>query len=128
MKPYLFENMNIFSAIIDSIVSFVKENPLTVIIIVMLIAFAPQLVGGMLIGLLILLGIILLIPALMYFRLRRMSRRMEQESQQARQNQHNTYRQNQNNREGEVKVYTTSNRPQKRVNEDVGDYVDFEEV
>ena len=120
--------MNIFSAIIDSIVSFAKENPLTVIIIVMLLVFAPQLVGGMLIGLIILLGIILLIPALMYFRLRRMSRRMEQEAQQSRQSSHNTSNRRQSGSEGEVKVYATSNRPQKRVNEDVGDYVDFEEV
>ncbi len=120
--------MNIFSAIIDSIVSFAKENPLTVIIIVMLLVFAPQLVGGMLIGLIILLGIILLIPALMYFRLRRMSRRMEQEAQQSRQSYHNTSNRRQSGNEGEVKVYATSNRPQKRVNEDVGDYVDFEEV
>jgi hypothetical protein len=30
--------------------------------------------------------------------------------------------------EGEVRVHTTSEQPQKRVNENVGDYVDFEEV
>ena len=28
----------------------------------------------------------------------------------------------------EVRVHTTSEQPQKRVNENVGDYVDFEEV
>lgn len=120
--------MNIFSAIIDSIVSFIKENPLTVIIIVMLIAFAPSLAGGMLIGLLILLGILLLIPALLFLRLRRISRRMEQQAHESQQGRTRTYHNKQNNREGEVTVYTTSNRPQKRVSEDVGDYVDFEEV
>ncbi len=64
----------------------------------------------------------------MFFRLRRISRRMEQEAQQTRQDYNRTYRQSRQNREGEVKIYTTSNRPQKRVSEDVGDYVDFEEV
>lgn len=120
--------MNIFSAIIDSIVGFVKNNPLTFVIIVMLIAFAPSLMGGMLIGLLILVGLFLLIPVIMFFRLRRLSRRMEQEAEQTRQDYNRTYRQSRQNREGEVKIYATSDRPQKRVNEDVGDYVDFEEV
>ncbi len=120
--------MNIFSAIIDSIVGFVKNNPLTFVIIVMLIAFAPSLMGGMLIGLLILVGLFLLIPVIMFFRLRRLSRRMEQEAEQTRQDYNRTYRQSRQNHEGEVKIYATSDRPQKRVNEDVGDYVDFEEV
>ena len=117
--------MNIFSAIIDSIVGFVKNNPLTVIIIVMLVVCAPALAGGILIGLLILLGVIFLIPIIMLFRLQRISRRMEKEAQQT---YSNTYQKQQNKREGEVKIYTTSTRPQKRVNEDVGDYVEFEEV
>ena len=97
--------MNIFSAIIESIIQFVKENPLTTLFIVMLVAFAPSLMGGLLIGLLILVGLLLLIPVFVLFRLHR-----------------------QQSREGEVNVYTTSDRPQKRVNDDVGDYVDFEEV
>ena len=117
--------MNIFSTIIDSIIGFVKNNPLTVIIIVMLIACAPALAGGILIGLLILLGVIFLIPIIMLFRLQRISRRMEKEAHQT---YSNTYQKQQNKREGEVKIYTTSTRPQKRVNEDVGDYVEFEEV
>ena len=31
-------------------------------------------------------------------------------------------------REGEVKVYKTSETPEKRVSRDVGDYVEFEET
>ena len=33
-----------------------------------------------------------------------------------------------NPNEGQVKVFTTSEQPQKRVNDNVGDYVEFEEV
>lgn len=110
---------------IDFIIRFIKENPLTIVLLVMLIAFAPSLVGGMLIGVLILMGLLLLLPVIMFFRLRRISRRMEQ---QARQSYEETQRNGQQQREGEVKVYATSDMPQKRVNEQVGDYVEFEEV
>ena len=120
--------MNIFSAIIDSIINFIKENPLTTLFIVMMMVFAPQLVGGMLIGLLILVGVLLLIPIISLFRLRRLSRRMEQEQKSHRQYTHQQHHKQQQSREGEVNVYSTSERPQKRVSDNVGDYVDFEEV
>lgn len=114
-----------YSTMIDFIIRFIKENPLTIVLLVMLIAFAPSLAGAMLIGLLVVVGLLLLIPVFMYLRLRRISRRMEQESQYSRSY---TQREAQKQREGEVKVYTTTDRPQKRVSDDVGDYVDFEEV
>lgn len=121
--------MNIFSAIIESIIQFVKENPLTTLFIVMLVAFAPSLMGGLLIGLLILVGLLLLIPIIALFRLHRISRRMEREARSQQQQYTRTdFTNHQQSREGEVNVYTTSDRPQKRVNDDVGDYVDFEEV
>ena len=120
--------MNIFSAIIYSIINFIKENPLTTLFIVMMMVFAPQLVGGMLIGLLILVGVLLLIPIISLFRLRRLSRRMEQEQKSHRQYTHQQHHKQQQSREGEVNVYSTSERPQKRVSDNVGDYVDFEEV
>ena len=122
--------MNIFSAIIDSIIQFIKENPLTTLFIVMLMVFAPQAAGGLFVGLLILCGLLLLIPIIALCRLRRIARRMEQEAKsQQQQYTRQQYRsQQQQSREGEVNVYTTTERPQKRVSDDVGDYVDFEEV
>ena len=45
--------MNIFSAIIDAMISFVRNNPLTVVIIVMLAVFVPSLFGAVLIGALV---------------------------------------------------------------------------
>ena len=110
---------------IDFIIRFVKDNPLMVVLVVMLCVFAPSLLGGMLIGLLILVGLLLLLPIIMYFRLRRISKRMEQQTHQHYQN---NQRQAHNQREGEIKVYTTTERPKKRVNDSVGDYVDFEEI
>lgn len=118
--------MNIFSAIIDSIVGFVNRNPLTTIIIVMLLVFAPSFFGTLLIGIAILILITLAIPIFMLFRLRRVSRKMKEEAQQnsTQGGFYNDSRQS----EGDVKVHSTSQQPQKRVNDNVGDYVDFEEV
>ena len=72
--------MNIFSAIIDSIVGFVSRNPLTTIIIVMLLVFAPSVFGVLFIGVIVLLLLTLAIPAFLLFRLRRASRDMEKEA------------------------------------------------
>lgn len=127
--------MNIFSAIIDSIANFIKQNPLTFTILVMLAVFAPSLFGSILIGLLIFGVIIMAVPLFMFFKLWRMSRKVEKDSQSqnfgrgyySRQTYTSTNHQ-QRKDEGEVKVYTTRQQQEKRVSEDVGDYVDFEEV
>lgn len=124
--------MNIFSAIIDAIVAFIRNNPLTVTFIVMLAVFAPSLFGSILIGLLIFGVIIMAVPLFMFFKLYRMSRKVEKQAKSQSQQGYYTrqeYRSSQSrNDEGEVKVYTTSQQQEKRVSEDVGDYVDFEEV
>lgn len=122
--------MNIFSAIIDSIVGFVSRNPLTTIIIVMLLVFAPSVFGVLFIGVIVLLLLTLAIPAFLLFRLHRASRDMEKEarrtSQQGGSSQY--YGRQETKQEGEVKVHSTTQQPPKRVNDNVGDYVDFEEV
>lgn len=123
--------MNIFSAIIDSIVGFVQRNPLTTIILIMLMVFAPSALGAIVIGVGIALLVLLLIPIFMLYRLRRAGRKFEEQMrEQARQGgfYNNTQQQHQQQDTGNVKVYTTNEQPRKRINDDVGDYVDFEEV
>lgn len=123
--------MNIFSAIIDSIVGFVQRNPLTTIILIMLMVFAPSALGAIVIGVGIALLVLLLIPIFMLYRLRRAGRKFEEQMrEQARQGgfYNNTKQQHQQQDTGNVKVYTTNEQPRKRINDDVGDYVDFEEV
>lgn len=152
--------MNIFTIIFDSIVGFIRRNPLMITIIIMVAIFAPSLFGAALIGLLIGALLLLLIPLFVFWRLYRQTRRIEREGGKAkggfgdfhtffdgvggdnrggywnsRQGRggfggfsrgfNNTQK---NPNEGDVKVYTTSEQPQKRVNDNVGDYVDFEEV
>lgn len=127
--------MNFLSALIDSIIDFIRRNPLMTTLIIMLMVFAPSAFGVLFIGIMVVLLLLLAIPIFMLFRLRRASRHIEEEarraSQQARGQQfygRQTYGQQSQKQEGEVKVYTTSQQPQKRVNDNVGDYVEFEEV
>lgn len=126
--------MNWLLAIIDSIVEFVRRNPLTTIILVMIAVFVPSAFGALLIGLLIIALLILAIPIYGIIKLRRMSRKMEQEARQQgfggyQSNTHQEFRQRRPaNDEGEVKIYATHDANEKRVNEQVGEYVDFEEV
>ena len=125
--------MNFLSAIIDSFLGFVSRNPLTTIIIVMLLVFAPSFFGALLIGVVVLALILLAIPLFMLFRLRRASRNFQE---QARHESQQNYSQreytqqgySQPKSEGDVKVHATTQQPQKRVNDNVGDYVEFEEV
>ena len=125
--------MNFLSAIIDSFLGFISRNPLTTIIIVMLLVFAPSFFGALLIGVVVLALILLAIPLFMIFRLRRASRKIEDEARRASQQGYSRqgYSQqgySQPKSEGDVKVHTTPQQPQKRVNDNVGDYVEFEEV
>ena len=125
--------MNFLSAIIDSFLGFVSRNPLTTIIIVMLLVFAPSVFGVLFIGVIVLLLLTLAIPAFLLFRLRRASRNFQEqtrhESQQSySQREYNQQSYSQPKSEGDVKVHATTQQPQKRVNDNVGDYVEFEEV
>lgn len=124
--------MNIFSALIDAMASFVRNNPLTVVIIVMLAVFVPSLFGALLIGALILVLLLVAWPVIMLFRLRRMGRRIEEEA--ARNfgegydpNNRYSRRERGERSAGDVKIYTALVR-EKRVKSNVGDYVEFEEV
>ena len=120
--------MNFLSAIIDSFFGFISRNPLTTIIIVMLLVFAPSFFGALLIGVVVLVLILLAIPLFMLFRLRRASRKIEEEARRASQQGYSRQGYSQPNSEGDVKVHATTQQPQKRVNDNVGDYVEFEEV
>ena len=127
--------MNILSAILDAMISFIRNNPLTVVIIVMLAVFVPSLFGAVLIGLLVVLLLIVAWPVAMLLRLRREARRMERDGSardfgreyRTRREYTSGSRRNSNPDEGEVKIYATSVR-EKRVRSDVGDYVEFEET
>ena len=120
--------MNFLSAIIDSFLGFISRNPLTTIIIVMLLVFAPSFFGALLIGVVVLVLILLAIPLFMLFRLRRASRNFQEQARHESQQSYSQQSYSQTKNEGDVKVHATTQQPQKRVNDNVGDYVEFEEV
>ena len=120
--------MNFLSAIIDSFLGFVSRNPLTTIIIVMLLVFAPSFFGALLIGVVVLALILLVIPLFMLFRLRRASRNFQEQARHESQQSYSQQGYSQPKSEGDVKVHATTQQPPKRVNDNVGDYVEFEEV
>ena len=99
--------MNFISAFIDGIVGFVRRNPLTCVILLLIAVVAPSLFGFMLY---VILGMVLvsIISALIFaWRLRRMQRQMEEQFRQ---------------HESEYTRYDRRN-----VSDDVGEYVDFKE-
>ncbi len=111
----------------DSIINFIQRNPLTTIIIVMLLVFAPSAFGVLVVGVVIVVLLLLAVPLFMLFRLRHLSRSSEQQGGFYTYT-NSTTENNAHSSEGEVRVHSTSSQPQKRVNDNVGDYVDFEEV
>lgn len=133
--------MRFLTHIIDALAGFVQRNPLTVLVIVILAIAAPAVLKGIALFILyFLMGLILLILALvLLFRWRIYKARKQMEEQFGRggfdprqggfgapfsaQEPPRDGRE----REGEVRVYRTSDAPEKRVSKDVGDYIDFEE-
>ncbi len=126
--------MRFLTILIDSLVSFVQRNPLTVLVILMLAIFAPWMLKGIAAFILYgLLGIVVAMAALgLYLRwkIAQAQRRMKEQFGEGFGPQ-NPYGQRQRRTasdEGEVKVYKTAETPEKRVSSDVGDYVEFEET
>ena len=128
--------MNFLTAIINALVGFVQRNPLTTLVILILAIGAPALLRGIaLFFLYFILGVIVLVvAAILLFRWRvyKMRRRMEEqfgEGNFGAQGFGSPFAgEPRKGREGEVKVYKTSETPEKRVSRDVGDYVEFEET
>lgn len=126
--------MNVFMAIIDAVAGFIRRNPLTCLVILILAVAAPAVLKGIAVFILyFVLGLILLASLLLFlFRWRIYKVRKQMEDQFGPQpgfggerftGQHAHTRQ-----EGEVKVFKTQGTPEKRVSTDVGDYVEFEET
>lgn len=139
--------MRFLTALFDSLAGFVQRNPLTVLFILLLALLAPSLLrGAAMLLLYALVGIVLtfLILALVFvWRVRSAQRQMEEQFRRHfdggaapngsagftdQQRTEHRGRRPHNPQEGEVKIFRTSDQPEKRVANDVGDYVEFEET
>ncbi|MCI7140992.1 DUF4834 family protein [Alistipes sp.] len=132
--------MRFLTEIVDALAGFVQRNPLTVLVILILALGAPALLKGIALFILyFFMGLILLaLAAMLFFRWRiaRMRREMEEQfgqnfgggAQGGFRGGFGSRQGGASRREGEVHVHRTSETPEKRVSEDVGDYVEFEET
>ncbi len=118
---------------------FIKDNPIMFLLIFLAIAAPSLFFGALQVIFYIIAGIVILLAILSLIfkaKIRRLQRDMEQQmGGQQQQQQRQTYgdffsgRQRTSQRsEDDVKIFTQSGATEKKVAEDVGDYVDFEEV
>lgn len=128
--------MNGFSNNTPNIFSFIQRNLLTIVILLLLIVFAPGVFRFIAIVLLIGMLVLISIPLLLAWRVRRIARKMEEQMRQGQggfyggfythTNEQNA-RGSSSNSNGDVKVHV-GGALDKKVNDQVGDYVDFEEI
>lgn len=126
--------MNNFSNNTQGLLALIQRNLLTIIILLLLIVFAPGVFRILAIILLAGVLFIMAIPLILTWRMRRFARRMEEQMRQGGfQGGFDTRGEgfggggNGSGREGDVKVRVGGKRD-KRVSDNVGDYVDFEEI
>ena len=125
--------MNFLILLADTVGSFIRRNPVFCLILLVLAVLAPALLRGIalfvlyfVLAVVVFWGIILL---LLRWRIGRLQREMgERFEQHAGGPGPEWHRSSAKAKEGEVKVYRTSDAPDKRIADDVGDYVDFEET
>lgn len=135
--------MNFFSAIIDTLVNFVRRNPLTVLLIIVLALTAPALLRGLaMLILYLVLGFVIFIVVVLVMMRWRLYKVQQQVRRQFDEQQRNTsggfwsfhgstgqgQQRNSASTEGEVKIRKSGSTPEKRISGDVGDYVEFEET
>lgn len=120
---------------------FIKNNPLTFIGILVLIAAPGLLIGAIkVIGYIVLAIIIILVVLGFIFRakIRKLQRQMEEQMRGGQQRQNHAggfYQnftsqrsQNKSREEGKVDIVNKEQANKKRISQDVGDYVDFEDI
>lgn len=124
--------MNFLTKLWNGIVESFKNTPLFVFVLVAILIAAPSLLGYMLYAILalVLLGVIAF--GVLAWRIRRVQRdMMNQFRQQGESTGHQQYNYRSSRRksstEGNVSIHATPAMPEKRVSDDVGEYVDFKE-
>ena len=131
--------MNYLNALLDALLGFVRRNPVFVAVVVILAIAAPAVLRGLAtLRLYIMLGFaIAIIVLLIALRWRIYKVQQQVRDQFGQQQQHHSQgfnpfarqqRPTNQPEEGEVTVHKTTATPEKRISEDVGDYVEFEET
>ena len=134
--------MNYLNALFDSLIGFVRRNPILVLVMVLLAFTAPALLRGLATLILyIILGLVIFAVVLLIALRWRIYKVQQQVRDQFGKQQQQHYQQGFNpfgqqrqqqtpprTDEGEVTVSKTTATPEKRISKDVDDYVEFEET
>lgn len=123
--------MEFIYRLIDSFVAFVRRNPFIFLIALFVALASPQLLAGafkaIIYAIMFFLILMLAIGLYMSYRINRLRQDAEQKMRNASGSYRNYGHNTQQPREGEVSVHQTE--PQeKKINKNVGDYVDFEDI
>ena len=127
--------MEFIYRLIDSFVAFVRRNPVLCLVIFLLALASPSFVAGAFKFILYVIMFFLLIMLLgglyMSYRINKLRRQTEEQMRGGGTYSRTTYRDYGNQpkqpREGEVSVEQTQTK-EKKINSNVGDYVDYEDV
>lgn len=118
--------MNLLTLFFDALFGFIRRNPITCLVLVIVAVACPPLFGFVLGAIIVLIVLSVLSALLLLWRLRSVRKSMEEQIRDA-ENRSHDFRQAKQNAEGDVSVYRTAAAPEKKINSDVGEYVDFEE-
>lgn len=123
--------MDFIYRLIDSFVAFVRRNPFIFLIALFVALASPQLLAGafkaIIYAIMFFLILMLAIGLYMSYRINRLRKDAEQKMRNASGSYRNYGHNTQQPREGEVSVEQTQPK-EKKINSNVGDYVDFEDV
>lgn len=120
--------MNIIKIFFANLIAGIRRNPLTFVVLLLLMLAAPWLFGVIALIFVAMALVVLFSWLSIIWRVRDAQRQMERDFDEAGGNRHRNsdYRRS-GTKEGDVTVVATEP-SRKRVNDDVGEYVDFKEV
>ena len=128
--------MEFINRLVDSFVAFVRRNPILCLFILLMALASPSMVAGVfkVILYIVMFFILMMLLGGLYlnYRIKRLRRQAEDQMRGGNGTySRSTYREYGNQpkqpREGEVSVHQTEPK-EKKINSNVGDYVDFEDV
>lgn len=114
--------MNIIKIFFANLIAGIRRNPLTFVVLLLLMLAAPWLFGVIALIFVAMALVVLFSWLSIIWRVRDAQRQMERDFDEAGGNRHRN-----GTKEGDVTVVATEP-SRKRVNDDVGEYVDFKEV
>lgn len=119
--------MNFLTIFFNSLFGFIRNNPITCLVLVILAVAFPPLFGFVMGAIIVLIVLSVISALLLLWRLRSVRKTMEEQIRDAEARSNSGFYQDRPKEEGDVSVHRTAAAPEKKINSDVGEYVDFEE-